>query len=123
MFPPPISKIVIAGILDESSKDGAKLSVNSKGMPEDNVRADTPDSGGGYFTLSDSDKGSTLGKESPNPSIKRCNDIYKISKNYSDSQDNTKKRRIKTSLISHAELKKKIREPQSKPGMNFQNKP
>ena len=107
MFSPPISKVVIAGILDKSSKDGARLIVNSKDIPEDNVRADTPDSGGGgYFTLSESDTGSILGKESPNPSIKRCNDIYKISKNYSDSQDNTKKGRIKTSLISHAELKR-----------------
>ena len=75
MFSSQTSKVVIAGMLDKSSKDGAKLSVNSKDMSEDNVRADTPDSGGGYFTLSESDTGSTLGKESHNPSIKRSNDI------------------------------------------------
>jgi hypothetical protein len=81
MFSLPTSKVIFAGILDKSSKDGVTHLVNSKDLVEDNVRGDTPDSGsGGYFTLSESDTGSTLGKESPNPSIKRCNDIYKISK-------------------------------------------
>ena len=120
MFSPPTSKVIFAGILDESSKDNATHLVKSKNLAEDNVRADTPDSGGGgYFTLSESDTGSTLGKESPNPSIKRSNDIYKISKSYTDANDITQNRRIKTTLISHSEMQKNIREPQSKPGMNF----
>ena len=81
MFSSETSKNVIAGILDESSKDNAAHLVKSKNLAEDNIRADTPDSGGGgYFTLSESDTGSILGKDSPNPRIKRCNDIYKISK-------------------------------------------
>ena len=109
MFSLPTSKVIFAGILDKSSKDGVTHLVNNKDLVEDNVRADTPVSGGGgYFTLSESDTGSTLGKESPNPIIKRSNDMYKISKSYSDAQDNTKNRRICILLFPRSFQEKNI---------------
>ena len=48
--------------------------------------------------------------------------MYKISKSYSDAQDNTKNRRIKTTFISHSDMNKNKREPQNKPGLNNHNK-
>ena len=84
--------VVFAGI--EASAEAHKVIMSSEDITEDRNRADTPDSsGGGYFTLSESDTGSNLGTESPHPFVERCNDIYKISKTYNNDDDTWRSRR------------------------------
>ena len=84
--------VVFAGI--DASTEAAKIIMTGDDISEDRTRADTPDSGGGgYFTLSESDSGSNLGTESPHHCIERCNDIYRISKIYSNDDDKPKRMR------------------------------
>ena len=75
-----------------------KVIMTTEDISEDRTRADTPDSGGGgYFTLSESDSGSNLGTESPQHCIQRCNDIYRISKTYSNDNDTSNHKRNRSS--------------------------
>ena len=73
-------------------------------------RADTPDSGGGYFTLSESDTGSTLGKESPHS--------YRavITAHHSDnSKDICKNGKIKIDQTNKPESKDNVRHAKNNP--------
>ena len=72
-------------------------------------RSCTPDSGGGYFTLSESDTGSALGKESPNQDINRSETEIKNSKECDTVHDDNKNRKMKMNLISQSEMKENTR--------------
>ena len=94
--------IIFLGI-DSAPVANRIMMTSEEKMMEDKTRADTPDSsGGGYFTLSESDTGSTPGTQSPHPYIERCNDIYKISKTYTGDTNNRRSRRKRSTSSNFA---------------------
>ena len=63
------------------------------------TRAETPDSGGGYFTLSESDSGSTLGKESPS----NCRPVITPHHKQSKQSHNLQDGKIRLNLTTKSE--------------------
>ena len=61
MFSQAAQNVIFSEVLPDSDSQTALVE----------NRSCTPDSGGGYFTLSESDTGSALGKESPNQDTNR----------------------------------------------------